>query len=189
MRQIILFIIIFSYYQSYSQLISEFSRDEKGDMLFTEIVTVDSSSKDELYLNASSFFANQFKSANHVIQLQDKQAGVLIGKGTGKIYNDEDAVMTTVYNFNFTMRITVKDNRYKYEIYGISFFTQPALPYYPNGVQFSQHDMFDSTVYYKSNGKPKPRFEKSKNALIKSINDIVNSLNREMKVATKRDEW
>ena len=48
----------------------------------TNIVNVDSTlKKTNLYSNALSFFALEFKSANDVIQMKDQETGKIIGKG------------------------------------------------------------------------------------------------------------
>jgi len=60
-------------------------------------------SKAELYSNALSFFAINFKSANTVIQMADPISGQVIGKG---IVNGRDV----------TISIFCKDGRYKYDI-------------------------------------------------------------------------
>src|SRR5688572_14501025 len=48
---------------------------------YSEVVMVsDSASKNELFSKAKSCFAYLFKSSNSVIQNEDKEAGVIIGK-------------------------------------------------------------------------------------------------------------
>src|SRR5665647_1743863 len=50
---------------------------------YTDLVKVDSTlTSDELYTRARSWFATAFKSANNVIQMEDKSSGIIIGKGT-----------------------------------------------------------------------------------------------------------
>lgn len=76
---------------------------------------VSSVSKDELYIRAREWFARIFVSAQDVIQMDDKAAGKIIGKGVYKnlktgIFVDNT---TTIY---YTVSITVKDGRYRYEI-------------------------------------------------------------------------
>jgi len=79
---------------------------------FTELVTVDSSlTQNDLYTRAREWFALNFKSANNVIQMDDKNAGIIIGKGnmsvTGGKYLADGKI-------DFTLKIQVKDGRFKY---------------------------------------------------------------------------
>ena len=70
----------------------------------TDIVTTDSTlKKANLFSNALSFFALEFKSANDVIQMKDGESGKVIGKGI-------------VDNRSITIGISCKDGKYKYDI-------------------------------------------------------------------------
>ena len=70
----------------------------------SDIVSVDSTlTKANLYSNALTFFATEFKSANAVIQMKDSEAGKVIGKG---IVDGREIIIS----------ITCKDGKYKYEI-------------------------------------------------------------------------
>lgn len=66
---------------SVRQLIDELPKDENGNLNYNEVVQVDTIKKDELYLRSKQFFVDVFKSANDVIQMDDKDAGVVVGKG------------------------------------------------------------------------------------------------------------
>jgi hypothetical protein len=80
---------------------------------YTKVIqTIDTNrTKDILYLNAKEWFVETFKSSNDVIQLDDKENGMIQGKAKIK-YS-----YTTNYNgyINFTIKIWLKNGRYKYE--------------------------------------------------------------------------
>jgi hypothetical protein len=89
-----------------------------GKIAYTEVIKVPSKSKDEIYFNAKSAITKVFKSAKDVIQLDDKENGQLIVKGsfrtcTGISGNDWGNCNHLV---KFTLTIQVKDGRYKYTI-------------------------------------------------------------------------
>lgn len=48
---------------------------------YTEVVNANGKSSDQLYSTAREWFAESFKSANNVLQMDDPVAGKLIGKG------------------------------------------------------------------------------------------------------------
>jgi hypothetical protein len=86
-----------------------------GAILYTGIIQVDSSaSKSELYNRGKVWFINEFKSSNDVLQMQDKEAGILIGKGFFEI---ENGVNTQIWQ---TIKLYFKDGKYKYEITDLS---------------------------------------------------------------------
>lgn len=94
---------------AYSQDI--FPLDENGEIVYSEIVNVDSVSAKVLYVRAHQWFANTFKSAQDVIQLDDKEAGIMIGKGFFEAVSARNNLIVSVY---FTVEIQTKDGRYKY---------------------------------------------------------------------------
>jgi hypothetical protein len=53
-----------------------------GEIIYSEKVDVDSIKSTELYVRAHEWFAKTFKSAQSVIQLDDKEAGKILGKGS-----------------------------------------------------------------------------------------------------------
>jgi hypothetical protein len=97
-----------------------------GKITYMEIVGVDSSLKtNELFNNAREWFAKTYISSNEVIQLEDKEQGVIIGKGIIPVYykymgnNTQDGYM------NYTISVYLKDGRYKYEL--TDFSHEPHL--------------------------------------------------------------
>ena len=61
--------------------VSSLPLDETGKVNYTEVIAVDSLSADNLFLNSKQFFVDVFKSAKSVIQIEDKESKVIIGKG------------------------------------------------------------------------------------------------------------
>lgn len=66
--------------------------------------------KDQLYTRAYEWLAKAYRSANDVIQMQDKEAGRLVGKGTTTVR--VRGVSAGYVRHTFT--IYLKDGRYKY---------------------------------------------------------------------------
>ena len=62
-------------------IVSNFPLDINRQISTTNVIDVEGKSKDELYILANSWFVAQFNSGKSVIQLNDKEAGVIIGKG------------------------------------------------------------------------------------------------------------
>ena len=95
-----------------------FPLDENGKITYSEVVNADSITSDELFVRAHTWFANSFKSANNVIQLNDKEAGRLIGKGNldaGIPKSNSGIIKSGILVFvYFTVDIQVKEGKYKY---------------------------------------------------------------------------
>jgi hypothetical protein len=78
---------------------------------YQEVVEVEGVSKDDLYTRARTWFVKEYKSANAVLQMDDKEAGTLMGKGFFKVMFQ--GALRDVYH---TVQIDVKDDRYRYSI-------------------------------------------------------------------------
>ena len=84
---------------------------------YSEIIYLDNSSnKQDLFLRAREWFAKTFNSSNNVIQMQDKEDGILIGKGSMEVFLKALGMTSGGNYFNFTISMHFKDGRYKYEI-------------------------------------------------------------------------
>lgn len=79
-----------------------------GDYHFTEVVSADGISFNDLFTNAITWVSKLFSNPKSVIQLQDKDAGLLVIKGI----SSHNSTSTTT----FKLTIQVKDGRYKYDL-------------------------------------------------------------------------
>ena len=90
--------------------------EKDGKVIFTDVVTVDSTvKKEELFNRARVWFVTEYRSANDVIQMQDKDAGIIIGKGSFIVSNGVGIMINTLKVAN-TIKLYFKDGKYKYEI-------------------------------------------------------------------------
>ena len=160
-----------------SQLIDELPKDENGKLSISEIVTVDSTTKNELYVRSKQFFVDYFKSANDIIQLDDKDEAIVIGKGASKI---PDLLIL------YSIRIQSKEGRYKYEIYDVSFQFSSTIANYTsiNSAEW----MFDKARYYKKNGEVSKTLERHKNETMNIFNDLVRAIKLTMNVNNGRSK-
>jgi hypothetical protein len=118
-----------------------------GKIRYTDVVQAPGKTKAELFQNSKVWFANTFRSAKDVINFEDEGAGIVSGSGNTSIYIKSlgQTVERTVY---FSIKIEVKDERYRYTIDQIEFSTT-GLARTPIEVEFSRDYMF--------NNKGKPR--------------------------------
>lgn len=87
-------------------------------IIFTEVVKVDSNiTKDELYKRARLWYADAFKNSKEVLQISDKESGELVGKALFSYYSNYfTGSGATIGSVKYTIKIYVKNGRYKYEI-------------------------------------------------------------------------
>lgn len=84
---------------------------------YTEVVELENISADVLFKRAKVWFATAYNSANDVIQLDDDDTNQIIGKATMQ-YNPTIlyASKQTGGRINYTIKVFVKEGRYKYII-------------------------------------------------------------------------
>jgi hypothetical protein len=89
----------------------------EGKITYEQVVRVDSAtSQSDLFARSREWFAKTYRSANNVIQLEDKENGKIVGKG---VFSVTGKSMGTTYDsgiINYTITVQAKDGRYKYTL-------------------------------------------------------------------------
>lgn len=87
--------------------------DKTGQITYSEVVPIEGKSKEDLNISAKKWFVNTFKSAQEVIQLEDRDQGVIVGKGNLGVTLSMLSSQNVGY-VRFTVKIEVKEGRYRY---------------------------------------------------------------------------
>lgn len=117
MKRIFLLLYLFPLFAT-SQILHE----KDGVIMYTDVVVVDSSlTKAELFNRAKAWIASTYKSANAVIQMEDKDAGILIGKGVFVVNWSTALIKNLSTDVPHTIKLLFKNGRYKYEITDLSY--------------------------------------------------------------------
>lgn len=92
----------------------------KDGKVFYEVVdTISNTSKADLYNKSKIWFVNTFNSAKAVLQMDDKEAGIIMGKGITP-YNGGNVITGPMRNsINYTININLKDNKWRIQVYDI----------------------------------------------------------------------
>lgn len=99
---------------------------EGGMVKYSAIVSVDSAlSAKQLMTNAEKWFVNYYKSAKDVIQY--KSESEIIGKGSFNCIWKYSAMQYSNVTVYHTVKVSLKDGRYKYEITDFTLKYSPAL--------------------------------------------------------------
>lgn len=176
------------YQSKNSNYIDDLPFESDGTLVFTDVVSVDGLSDEQLHINAKQFFAEAFKSANDVIQMDDKEAGVIIGKGLSRI---SIVVMGqgNTFPMHYTIKIQSRDGRYKYTISNI--YTHASATDFTRAQDVPIESWFSKDRYFKDNGKPRDINSKYKEELLRVVNELVRDIIERMKSTsnTKGDDW
>lgn len=94
-----------------------------SELFLTEVYEVPNTSKNNIYSKINKWVAVNYKSANNVIQMNDKDAGILVVKGVDNfiVFNPikrirmNNSLITEKVSIKFhhTIQIEVKDNKFR----------------------------------------------------------------------------
>lgn len=84
---------------------------------YSEIVYVDSlTNKHELFVRAREWLAKVYRSSTDVIQMEDKENGIIVGKALVEVFFKYLGLDAPGGYIHYTISIYTRDGRYKYEI-------------------------------------------------------------------------
>lgn len=149
---------------------------------FERVIRVDTVGKSMIFIAINDWFATNYNSANDVIQMTDKDAGIIIGKGSMNYYYGR----MSSYNGNikYTIKVYVKDNRYKviltnFRHSGLSFnldLITDADIYATKGMYKNYHNKAWTDM--------KTQIEQYSNDIFKSLETKTNNINKD-----NNDDW
>lgn len=156
-----------------------------GIVIYTDVVQIDSAKKEELFNRAKAWFVSEYKSANDVLQMQDKDAGIIIGKGMFKAgLNMGIMVGYQIVDVYHTVKIYIKDGKYKYEI------TDLNGKYYSSPSKYSSGGFNDMPIGNVTIPMNKKNYRKFLESIDESIKSIISSLKLAMsKSLTGNTNW
>lgn len=93
----------------------DFYKVEEQKVVFTKVIDSISGTTSEIFTKVISYMAMNYNSANDVIQQQDKEAGIVIGKG---LFLLTKSIMTCQH----TIRIDIKANRVRVLIFAEKYY-------------------------------------------------------------------
>jgi hypothetical protein len=89
---------------------------QETNLSFSKVINTDSIGKDAIYAKVKEWFAINYNSAKDVIQMDDKEAGILTGKGTVEYSHGGAGYLCYDGYIDYNIKIQVKDNRLKVEL-------------------------------------------------------------------------
>lgn len=97
--------------EALKEMEGKYSIDDNGNVTYVRIIEVPQLSKAEVYNRALNYFTYNYNSGKSVIQTQDKENGVIVGKG---LYNNVHmgiSLITTFVSTDHILRIDIKEGK------------------------------------------------------------------------------
>ena len=171
MRILVIISFVFNCYTSFAQ----------NPISYSDVVNIDSVSKSELFKRGLVWTAEAFRSSNDVIQVKDKEAGMILGKGTFD-YPGKDKFYNGVVRFTFKLQF--KDGRYKYDFYD---FTHESVNFnigLVTDAEAAQWKIFGSTKKYRDR-----EWNFLKGEVKSNVGSMLITLQEQLSNSVKEDEW
>lgn len=155
---------------------------KNGIVFYSDVIEVDSIDKDELYKRAKRWFVESYKDANKVIQLDDKDSGEIIGKGSFDALWNATFVASHVVNVGHTVKIQVKDGKYRYEI------TDFRVRYVTSSTQYTSSSLVDYPIETWNMERP-ANTRKFLPQVNLSVAKLIDSMNNYMTTKPTNKDW
>lgn len=143
----------------------------------TEIIELPNAKQDELYSNGQAWFAESFVDANSVLQVEDRENGNLIGKGVIDFSTSGMGAADVKGAIRFTVSVSVKDGRYKYEFKDFTHAAYASSGYSFGDLSASAMPKGIPKFYNKDWLSAKAMVESKVDTLIQSLNDAMRKSN------------
>lgn len=106
------------------------TNSETGLFSYSEVVEVPSVSKAELYKRALAWANTYFKNPTDVIREKNEETGEILCKARFRIMNEagKDGVATNAGDVMYSLAISLKDGKYKYELTKFNWQQKSAFP-------------------------------------------------------------
>jgi len=140
-----------------------------GRYAYSEVIQSPGLKKEELYKHARVWFAEFFNDSKSVLEMAEREDGVLIGTGWSKIQGGK---------FWYSIKIEVRDERYKYTITDMEIQSDP-ITYNPVPAKISLEVMLSN----------ERRSRSLKEVVILKLQDICSSLQKVVRTPQTKDDW
>jgi hypothetical protein len=154
---------------------------------FSEVISTDTAlKKTELYSRAKAWFAETYKSAQDVIQLDDRENGKIIGKGSMRYTNNSLSGDASSGWIRYTIIVQVKDGKYKYTLE--NFYHESLEP----GYNFGKITTAQECPYKVSSTSQKWRnkiWQDMQTTVAGNYESLIESLKTYMRRKTQDSDW
>jgi len=91
--------------------------DQSDYSAFDYVTNIDGFNKDALYDGVELWIAENFKSAKHVIDFENKEQGIIIGNGSVSGIILDGGMVKLPEDASFKMKVEVRDNKIRLRAY------------------------------------------------------------------------
>lgn len=121
----------------------------QSPLTYFNVVHIDSStSKDELFDRAKIWFVESYNNADAVIHMENKEKGIIIGKGLFNYTPSKNSYITKPLTgvIHYTFSVYFKDGRYKYYMTDFIHESRASLTPHSVGLMTQAKEIFTTKI-------------------------------------------
>jgi hypothetical protein len=168
-------------------LLSGFFANAQSPLEFSKVIQAEGKNQTELFILINDWFAVNYNSANDVIQMADKDAGIIIGKGSTEYSFGKLTYSCYEGRLKYTLKVSFKDNRFKVDL--TNFVHSVNI----GNSEKCEMGLLTDAIDYTDKGLNKNYHNKVWDDLKLKSEDLSNSiftlLEEKVKTETKDDDW
>jgi hypothetical protein len=151
--------------------------EENNQVYYMDVIAAEGIDKRELFKRANNWYKKFYKNPTGAIESADSVEGVMVFKPAFSAYRTKDDVKVQSAVVKYTLTLSFKDGKYRYEIKNVNL---QAASYLPIEKLFNQND---------------PNIEDNYNTLNEAHNYFTNLIEdlqagmRQPSVKLKKDDW
>lgn len=138
---------------------------KEGKVHYEHVDSIPGASRIDLYNRARLWLADAFVDSKEVVQVEDKESGLLVGKGS---YRFQQGIIP--YRIKFSVRLDCKDQKYRAQIYDV---------YILSGTKEQQY----TAEFYNE----KKNWDKVKNKVNERMAEIIEEIQTAMSKSISQD--
>ena len=183
MKTTLLFFSLFLLINNVFGQFNDVVEDDYGKILFQEVNNLDSLSKEKIYIKANEWFIKTFNDATSVIELNDKDEGVIMGKGKSGITVSGGFLTYNLY-LDFTIKIEIQDYKYRTTFSELYYEEKYDAKYNTSPSKIPAEDIISPQNIDGKNPKLRQSYKTETLKIINALNiNLKNYLNK------KEDKW
>jgi len=124
---------------------------EDGKVIYQKVLDLKGMSAKDIFRRANFWFIDSFKSPNDVINYNNPEEGIIMGKGNVNLtwVNEKAALVTPItVLLSFSIKMEVKEEKLRYSVFDLSISDLTLRNFRPIESEFTQEKM------YSKKGKP-----------------------------------
>jgi hypothetical protein len=124
---------------------------EEGKVIYQKVLDLKGMSAKDIFRRANFWFIDSFKSPNDVINYNNPEEGIIMGKGNVNLtwVNEKAALVTPItVLLSFSIKMEVKEEKLRYSVFDLSISDLTLRNFRPIESEFTQEKM------YSKKGKP-----------------------------------